>query len=72
MIYAKKAENRITFKIKTGYYLELLMLDRMELLGSTKRKIAKDKHGGNVLYLEVTEVVLIYCNIVNNDIILNF
>ena len=72
MIYAKKAENRITFKIKTGYYLELLMLDRMELLGSTKRKIAKDKHGGNVPYLEVTEVVLIYCNIVNNDIILNF
>ena len=31
----KKIENRITFKIKTGYYLELLTPETMELLGST-------------------------------------
>ena len=36
-------ENRITFKIKTGYYLELLMLETTKLLGSTKSKITKDE-----------------------------
>ena len=35
-IYVNKIENRITFKIKTGYYLELLTLETMELLRSTK------------------------------------
>ena len=35
-VYVNKIENRITFKIKTGYYLELLTLETMELLGSTK------------------------------------
>ena len=35
-IYVNKIENRITFKIKTGYYLELLTPESMKLLGSTK------------------------------------
>ena len=39
----------------------------MELLGSTKIKIKKDKNDENVSHLEITEVVLIHCNIVNND-----
>ena len=39
----------------------------MKLLGSTKSKITKDKNGENVPYLEMTEVVLIHCNIVTND-----
>ena len=39
----------------------------MELLGSTKSKIMKDKNSENVPYLEITEVVLIYCNDVNNS-----
>ena len=39
----------------------------MKLLGSTKSKITKDENGKNVLRLEITEVVLIHCNIVNND-----
>ena len=39
----------------------------MKLLGSTKSKINKDKNGKNVPLLEITEVVLIHCNIVNND-----
>ena len=39
----------------------------MKLLGSTKDKITKDKNGENVPHLEVTEVVLVHCNIVNND-----
>ena len=66
-IYINKIENRITFKIKTGYYLELLTLETMKLLGSTENKIAKDKNGENVPHLRITEVVLVHCNIVNND-----
>ena len=39
----------------------------MKLLGSNKNKITKDKNGENVSHLEITEVVLAHCNIVNND-----
>ena len=39
----------------------------MKLLGSTKSKITKDKNCENVPHLEVTEVVLVHCDIVNND-----
>ena len=39
----------------------------MKLLGSTENKITKDKNGENELHLEITEVVLVHCNIVNND-----
>ena len=39
----------------------------MKLLGSTENKITKDKNSENVPHLEITEVVLIHCNIVNND-----
>ena len=39
----------------------------MKLLGSTKNKITKDKNGENVLHLEITEVILVHFNIVNND-----
>ena len=42
-IYVNKIENRITFKIKSGYYLELLTPETMKLLGSTKNKITKDR-----------------------------
>ena len=38
----------------------------MKLLGSTKSKITKDENGGNMSHLEITDVVLVYCNIVNN------
>ena len=51
------------FKIKIGYYLELSTPQAIKLLGSTKSKITKDKNGENVHYLEITEVVLIYCNV---------
>ena len=39
----------------------------MKLLGSTKSKINKDKNDQNVNHLEITEVVLVHCNIVHND-----
>ena len=67
LIYINKIENRITFKIKDGYCLELLTPETMKLLGSTENKITKDKNGENVPHLEITEVVLVHCNIVNND-----
>ena len=66
-IYVNKLENRVTFKIRNGYSLELLTPETMKLLGSTKNKITKDKNGENVPNLEITEVVLVHCNIVNND-----
>ena len=39
----------------------------MKLLRSTKNKITKDKNGENVPHLEINEVVLVHCNMVNND-----
>ena len=66
-IYVNKIENRITFKIKDGYTLELLTPETMKLLESTKHKITKDENGENMPHLEITEVVLIQYNIVNND-----
>ena len=66
-IYVNKIENRITFKIKSGYYLELLTPETMKLLGSAENKINKDKNGENVRRLEVVELVLVHCNLVNND-----
>ena len=66
-IFVNKIENRITFKIKTGHYHELLTPETMQLLESTKSKITKDANGENVPHLEITEVVLVHCNIVNNN-----
>ena len=65
--YVNKIENRITFKIKNGHSLELLTLDTMKLLGSTENKLTEDKNGEDVPHLEITEVVLVHCDIVNND-----
>ena len=61
MINVNRIENRITFKRKTGYYLEL------STTVNTENKIIKHKNGENVPHLEITEVLLIHCNIVNND-----
>ena len=65
--YLNKIENRITFKIKTGYHLELLTLETIKLLKSTKCKITKDENGENMSHLEITETVLLHRKIVNND-----
>ena len=53
--------------MKNGYYLELLTSEIMKLLGSAESKITKDKNGENVPHLEIAELVLIYCNAVNNN-----
>ena len=64
-IYINKIGNTIMLKIKTGYYLKLLIPETMKLLGSTKSKKTKDKNGENAPHLEITEVVLVHCNTAN-------
>ena len=66
-IYPNKIKNRIVFKIKTGYKLELLTPETMKLLGSTKKDVDKDKDGENVPKLESVEAVLVHCNLVKTD-----
>ena len=67
LTYANTINNRIVFKIKTGYKLELLSRETMKLLGSTKDTIDADKNSENVPRLENVEVVLGHCNLVNNS-----
>ena len=55
------------FKIKVGYRLELQTPETMKLFGSTKQLIDKTKKGENVLRLEVVQVVLVHCNLVDNQ-----
>ena len=66
-IYPNKIKNRIFFKIKTGYKLEVLTLETMKLLGSTKKDVDLDKNSENVPKLESTKVVLVHFNLVKND-----
>ena len=66
-IYVNKIENRITFKTKKGYYLELSTPETMKLLGTTESKITKYKNTENIPHLEIVELVLIHCNVVNNN-----
>ena len=67
LIYANTINNRIVFKIKTGYKLELLLKETMKLLGITKDTIDADTNSENVPRLENVEVVLVHCNLVNNS-----
>ena len=53
--------------MKNEYYLELLPPETMKLLGSAESKITKDKNGENVPHLEITKLVSVHCNLVNND-----
>ena len=66
-IYPNKIKNRIIFKVKTGYKIELLSPEKMKLLGSAKKDVDKDKNGENVPKLESVEVVLVHCNLVSNN-----
>ena len=64
IIYVNNLENKITFKIKAGYYLQPLMPKTMNLLECPKNKTTKDENGENVPRLQITDVVLNHCNIV--------
>ena len=66
-IYPNKIKNRIVFKIKAGYKLELLSSETMKLLGSTKKDVDQDKDGEDIPKLESVEAFLVRCNLVNNN-----
>ena len=66
LIHSNTINDRIVFKIKSRYKLELLSKETMKLLGSTKDIVDKDKNSENVARLENVEVVLVHCNLVNN------
>ena len=66
-IYANKIENKITFQFKWLCYLKLLTPKTIKLLEDTKNKITKNENGENISHLEITEVVLVLCDIITND-----
>ena len=66
-MYVSEIENRITFKITTGYSLQLLTPETVKSLESNRSETTKDRNGENVPYLEIMDVVLVHSNIVSND-----
>ena len=62
-----RVKNRIVFKIKTWYKLELQTTETMKLLGRTKKDVDRNKDGGNAQKLEFVKVFLVHCNLVKND-----
>ena len=66
IIYLNKIKNRIVFKIKTLYKIKFSP-ETTKLLGSTKKDVDEDKDREDVPKLESVEVVLIHCNLVNNN-----
>ena len=54
-------------KIASGYYLEFLTPETMKLLGGTKRRITNCKNDENMSQVKINEVLLVRCNIVNNQ-----
>ena len=67
LIYVNEINNRIVFKIKSGYKLELLSKETMKLLGSSTDSIDVDKNSELVPKLESVDLVLVDCNLVNNS-----
>ena len=70
LIYPDDVKNRLNFRIKTGYKLELLTKESQNLLGNGP-VIDKDKNSKNVPQLDQVEYVLLHCNIVQNDYLQN-
>ena len=67
LIYVNEINNRIVFKIKSGYKLELLSKETMKVLGSTSNNIDGDKNSELVPKLESVDLILVHCNVVNNS-----
>ena len=66
-VYINRINNRLVFKIKDGYKLELQTLETIKLFNSTKKLIDKAKNGEKVPNVEVVEVVLVLCNLKDNQ-----
>ena len=67
LIYVNEINDRIVFKIKSGYKLELLSKETMRLLGSSSDTIDGDKNSEFVPKLESVDLILVHCNVVNNN-----
>ena len=67
LVYIYKTHKRVIFRIKSEYYLELLIPGTMELFGNTEQKVTKEEDDENVPHLEITETIVVYCNAVNNQ-----
>ena len=67
LIYVNEINNRIVFKTKSGYKLELLSKETIKLLGSTSNSIDGDKNSELVPKLESVDLILVHCNVVNNS-----
>ena len=65
-VYINRINNRLVFKIKVGYKLELQTPETMKLFDSKKKLTDKTKNGENVPNLEVVELVLVQCSLVDN------
>ena len=61
-IYVNKIEDGIRFKIRGGYYLKLLTPETIKFFRKTKIKVTKNKYCKAFLHLEISKVVLLYCN----------
>ena len=66
-IYVNEINNRIAFRIKSGYKLELLSKETTRLLGSSTNTIDGDKNSELVPKLDSVDLVLVHCNLVNNS-----
>ena len=66
-IYVNKTKNRIVFKIKIGFKLELLSPETKKLLESVKKIFDQETTGKYVPKLESAQAVLVHCNLVNNN-----
>ena len=66
-VYINRINNRLVFKIKDGYKLELQTPETIKLFGSTQKLIGKTKNEQKVPSLEVVEVVLVQCNLLDKQ-----
>ena len=62
-----RINDRLVFKIKDRYKLNLQMPETMKLFGGTKKLIDKTQNGGHVPSLEKVEVILVQQNLVDNQ-----
>ena len=62
-----RINNRLEFKIKDGYRIELQTHETMKFFGSTKKLTDKTKNGEKVLTIQLVKVVLVQCDLVDNQ-----
>ena len=67
LIYVNEINNRIVFKLNSGYKIELLSKETMKLLESSTDTLDGDKNSELVPKLESVDLVLVHCNLVNNS-----